>query len=66
MKRIENREYARWGDRVCEGGDMYERQKEFREFAATRDIELLKQAASLYSCPILRVDGMKTPEKKLQ
>ncbi|MGI5854326.1 MAG: hypothetical protein ACOX8I_08400 [Bacillota bacterium] len=26
LKRIENREYARWGDRVREGGDMYEQQ----------------------------------------
>jgi thymidylate kinase len=57
MKRIENREYARWGNRVCEGGDMYESQKEFREFAATRDIGLLEKRALEYSCPILRVDG---------
>lgn len=27
LKRIEIREYARWGDRVREGGDMYEQQK---------------------------------------
>ncbi|HAI86164.1 MAG TPA: hypothetical protein DCL63_04150 [Firmicutes bacterium] len=59
MKRIENREYARWGDRVLEGGDMYESQRKFREFAATRDVGLLEQAASLYLCPILRVDGTK-------
>jgi kanamycin kinase/aminoglycoside 3'-phosphotransferase-3 len=59
MKRIENREYARWGDRVCEGGDMYESQQKFRKFAATRDVSLLEQAVSLYLCPILRVDGTK-------
>lgn len=59
MKRIENREYGRWGDRVLEGGDMYESQRKFREFAATRDVGLLEQAASLYLCPILRVDGTK-------
>jgi len=60
MKRIENREYARWGDRVLEGGVMYESQRKFREFAATRDAGLLEQAASLYLCPILRVDGTKS------
>lgn len=63
MKRIENREYARWGDRVCEGGDMYESQKKFREFAFTRDVGLLEQSAIKYSCPVLRVDGTKTPEE---
>jgi len=61
MKRIENREYARWGDRVCEGGDMYESQKKFREFAATRDVGLLEQRALEYSCPVVYYDGTKTP-----
>ena len=61
MKRIENREYARWGDRVCESGDMYESQKKFREFASTRDVGLLEQSALKYSCPLLRVDSTKTP-----
>ena len=63
MKRIENREYARWGDRVCEGGDMYESQKKFREFASTRDVGLLEQSALKYSCPVFRVDGTKAPEE---
>lgn len=57
MKRIDSRENARWGDRVCKGGDMYESQQKFREFAATRNVALLEQAASLFLCPILRVDG---------
>jgi ribosomal protein S18 acetylase RimI-like enzyme/cytidylate kinase len=57
IKRIENREYARWGERVCEGGDMYESQTKFREFAATRDVALLEQGALKYACPILQVDG---------
>ena len=59
LKRIENREYGRWGDRVRKGGDMYEQQQQFREFAASRDIPQLEQRASLYLCPILRVDGTK-------
>lgn len=63
MKRIDNREYTRWGDRVCEGGNMFGSQKKFREFALTRDVGLIEQSALKYSCPILRVDGTKTPEK---
>lgn len=65
MKRIENREYARWGDRVCVGGDMYESQTKFKEFAATRDVGLLEQSALKYSCPILRVDGTKTLKENI-
>jgi adenylate kinase family enzyme len=59
LKRIENRENERWGDRVREGGDMYEQHLKFIEFAASRDITQLEQKASLYSCPILRVDSTK-------
>lgn len=59
MKRIENREYVRWGDRVCEGGDMYESQRKFQEFASMRNVGLLEQSALKYSCPVLRVDSTK-------
>ena len=61
MKRIEKREYARWGDRVCEGGDMYESQKKFREFASTRDVGLLERSALKHSCPVVYYDGTKMP-----
>jgi shikimate kinase len=65
MKRIEKREYARWGGRACEGGDMYESQKKFYEKVATRDVGLLDQRASLYLCPILRVDSTKSQKDNL-
>jgi len=57
LKRIENREYERWGDRVREGGNMYEQQRKFREFAAIRDIALLEQQALAYPCPLIHIDG---------
>ena len=58
LKRLKNREIARWGDRVCQGGDLYESQQKFREFAATRDVALLEQRALAYPCPLLHVDGI--------
>lgn len=54
-----NREYEHWGDRVRKGGDMYEQHLKFVEFAASRDIALIEQRVSLYSCPILQVDSTK-------
>jgi len=57
IERIVNREYERWGDRVRKGGDMYEQQQRFREFAASRDISQIDQRACLYACPILQIDG---------
>jgi thymidylate kinase len=60
IERIINREHERWGDRVREGGDMYEQQKKFREFAVSRDISQIEQRACLYSCPVLQIDGTKS------
>ncbi|MDR1299161.1 MAG: NUDIX domain-containing protein, partial [Oscillospiraceae bacterium] len=57
LKRIENREYARWGERVRPGGDMYEQQEKFRAFAAARDIAQLEEGASAFACPRLHIDG---------
>ncbi len=57
MNRIELREYARWGNRVREGGDLFLSQKSFRAFAATRDVGLLEQRALSYACPLLYVDS---------
>mgnify|MGYP000915209234 CR=1 FL=1 len=57
MKRIEEREYARWGDRVLEGGDMYESQQNFRSFVANRDIAELEQRAEKYPCPVIELDS---------
>ncbi len=40
---------------------MYESQKKFREFAATRNVGLLEQSALKYSCPVVYYDSTKTP-----
>ena len=57
MKRIEEREYARWGDRVQIGGDMYESQQRFKRFAANRDVTELEQRVERYPCPFIEIDS---------
>jgi 8-oxo-dGTP diphosphatase len=57
MKRIEEREYARWGSRVLIGGDMYESQQNFYRFAASRDVAELERRADRYPCPVIETDG---------
>lgn len=57
LKRIKEREYARWGERVLEGGDMYESQQEFMSFAANRDVSELERRAAVYMCPTIEIDS---------
>ena len=59
MKRIEQREYDKFGDRVREGGDMYEQQLSFREWAATRDLSRIDHWAETLACPVIYIDGTK-------
>ena len=56
-KRIEERDYARWGDRVQIGGDMYESQQSFKRFAANRDTDELERQVERYPCPLIEIDS---------
>jgi adenylate kinase family enzyme len=65
--RLQKREYERFGNRIREGGDMYEEHTNFIEWAATYDTAGTDQRSralheewfKLLKCPLLRVDGTK-------
>lgn len=68
INRIRAREIERFGDRILEGGDMYEEHEKFIDWASRYDTgnvasgrTLKKQTewASILPCPVLRVDGSK-------
>ena len=66
MGRLRAREFARYGDRVLVGGDMYESSNQFLEMAKgdTDDppgvsVKRVEQRAAELTCPVLRVDGTK-------
>ena len=57
LKRIEQRGYELYGNRARKGGDMYEGQIKFIDFAASRPLERIDQWAATLTCPVIRVDG---------
>lgn len=57
LERIKQREITRFGNRVLEGGDMYESQKQFRDMVASRSAEDIKQQACSLSCPVLEINA---------
>jgi adenylate kinase family enzyme len=71
IERLRLREYARFGDRIRERGDMYDAHEEFIEWASRYDeggIEgktLARHEAYLtgQSCPIIKLDGMLSAER---
>ncbi len=64
MKRIAQREYERHGDRIREGGDMYEQHLRFIDFAATRPLDGIERWAETLACPVIRVDGTEDYKRK--
>jgi len=57
MNRIKQRAVEQHGDRIREGGDMYEQEQRFIEFAASRPLEKIDQWADTLTCPVIRLDG---------
>ena len=65
LRRVEERGIARFGDRVREGGDMYEQERRFHAFAARRSEEDVEAHVSRLSCPTLRLDAARPIEENM-
>ena len=59
MERVKKRSYDKHGERVLEGGDMYEMEQEFFSFVDTRPLSKIEQWAETLTCSIIYVDGTK-------
>lgn len=64
LERIKQREITRFGNRVLEGGDMYESQQRFHDMVASRSAEDIKQQACSLTCPVLEINATQ-PMKKI-
>jgi len=59
LKRIEQRGYEQYGERVLDGGDMYEQSQKFIDFVASRSQTPIEQWAETLTCPVILIDGTK-------
>lgn len=65
LKRLEEREFSKFGSRILPGGDMYDKHTEFIEWAKTYDTAGIEQRSRALhmkwikklQCPIVTVDG---------
>lgn len=57
MKRVKQRSYELYGERVCEGGDMYEKELKFFDFVSSRPLSKIDEWAETLTCPIIHIDG---------
>lgn len=59
-KRVENRSFDKFGERILPGGDMAEQESRFLEFVKNRDLSVIDKWAKTLDCPILHLDGTKS------
>lgn len=57
MKRIEEREYRKFENRVLKGGDLYESQQKFHNKVLKRTDEHIEKQMQYIACPVLEVDA---------
>ena len=57
LARVKARSYAKFGDRMLPGGDLYESEKRFYDLVAARPEDYASRWLEAVEIPVLRVDG---------
>ena len=63
IDRIKKRANEKHGERIREGGDMYENHLQFVDFASSRSLTPIERWAETLSCPIIHIDGTEDYQK---
>lgn len=66
LQRVKSRSFEKFGDRILPGGDLYEQEERFFDFAASRNEKLVEEWIRSLSCPVIRVDGTKPVEENAE
>lgn len=65
MRRIKERSFRQFGNRMLPGGDLYEQEERFFEFAGSRAENTVEKWVCAVNCPVIRIDGTKTIEENV-
>ena len=65
LRRVRDRSFGKFGTRMLEGGDLYEREKNFFEFVKSRSEDTVEKWVRSVNLPVIRVDGTKPIEENV-
>lgn len=57
LKRVKQRAFDKFGERLLKGGDMYDSENNFLNFVASRSMENTENWIEKLKCPVIRADG---------
>ena len=66
MRRVKNRSFQKFGNRMLPGGDLYEQEEKFFDLVKSRAENTVEEWVQSLSCPIIRVDGTKPIEENVK
>lgn len=65
IRRVRNRSFQKFGDRILPGGDLQEQEERFFRFVESRSESAVEDWIQTLACPILRLDGTKPIEENV-
>ena len=66
LQRVYERSLRKFGTRVLEGGDLYDRETDFFDIVKARPDDYVNAWLSQLSCPVIHVDGTRPLEENLE
>ncbi len=66
MRRIKNRSFQKFGNRMLPGGDLYVQEESFFKLVKSRAENAVEDWLRCLHCPVIRIDGTKPVEDTVQ
>ena len=64
-KRVRDRSYQKFGDRILPGGDLYDIESKWFSLTDSRPDAYVKDWLETVNCPVIRIDGTLPAENNL-
>lgn len=65
-RRVRERSFRRFGDRILPGGDLYEREEAWFRLTENRPGDYTAKWLETVNCPVIRVDGTRPAEENIE
>lgn len=65
LRRVKERSFRKFGERMLPGGDLYEREQGFFEFVSSRAENTVEEWIRTFDGRVIRVDGTKPVDKNI-
>lgn len=65
LKRVYDRSFLKFGERILEGGDLFERENNFFTVVRNRPENYVTSWIESVDCPVVKIDGTRTIEENV-